>query len=140
MSDEETTSIKVAGIDLKGWYLAAALPVLSGISGAVYFGYDALSRFQDVEGAIEPLMNVESRVQTLEQAIQDNDVRGLSSRLSTISTQVATVLEQQRQLLELRSQVERSTTITGGLGDRLDRYDREIEDLWRAMDELAKPL
>ena len=140
MSDEETTSIKVAGFDLKGWYLAAALPVLSGISGAVYFGYDALSRFEDVEGAIEPLLSIESRVQTLEQAIQDNDVRGLSSRLSTISTQVATVLDQQRQLLELRSQVERSTTITDGLGDRLEKYNQEIDDLWRAMDELAKPL
>lgn len=140
MSDEETTSIKVAGFDLKGWYLAAAVPVLSGISGAVYFGYDALSRFESVESAIEPLMSVESRVQTLEQAIADNDVRGLASRLSSISTQMATILEQQRQLLELRSQVERSTTITDGLGERLDRYNQEIEDLWRAMDELARPL
>lgn len=140
MSDEETTSIKVAGFDLKGWYLAAAVPVLSGISGAVYFGYDALSRFESVESAVEPLMGLESRVQTLEQAIQDNDVRGLASRLSGISTQMTTILEQQRQLLELRTQVERSTTITDGLGDRLDRYNQEIEDLWRAMDELAKPL
>lgn len=140
MSDEETTSIKVAGFDLKGWYLAAAVPVLSGISGAVYFGYDALSRFESVESAIEPLMSVESRVQTLEQAIADNDVRGLASRLSSISTQMATILDQQRQLLELRSQVERSTTITDGLGERLDRYNQEIEDLWRAMDELARPL
>lgn len=85
-------------------------------------------------------MGLESRVQTLEQAIQDNDVRGLASRLSGISTQMTTILEQQRQLLELRTQVERSTTITDGLGDRLDRYNQEIEDLWRAMDELAKPL
>jgi len=140
MADEEATSIKIGGFDLKGWYLAAAVPVLSGISGAVYFGYDALSRFQSVESSIEPLMGVESRVQTLEQAIQDNDVRGLASRLSEISTQMATILEQQRTLLDIRSKVERSTTITDGLGTKLDRYDQEIEDLWRAMDELAKPL
>jgi hypothetical protein len=137
MSDEGT-SLKIAGFNLSGWAMAAAIPVLSSISGAVYFGYDALSRFNDVEAAVEPLMDMESRVQTLEQAIADNDVRGLASKLSKISTQMATILDQQKTLLDMRSKVERSTTITDGLGDKLDRYNTEINDLWKAFDEAVK--
>lgn len=137
MSDEGT-SLKIAGFNLSGWAMAAAVPVLSSISGAVYFGYDALSRFNDVEAAVEPLLEMDSRIQTLEQAIADNDVRGLSSKLSQISTQMSTILDQQKTLLDLRSQVEKSTTITDGLGDKLDRYNREIDDLWKAFDEAVK--
>lgn len=140
MSDEAETSIKVAGFDLKGWYLAAALPVLSGISGAVYFGYDALSRFNGVEEAVAPLLDMDSRIQTLEQAIADNDVRGLASRLSNISTQMTTVLEQQRDLLDLRSKVERAELLTNGVGERIDALKRDLDSTWDAIDALEKPL
>lgn len=138
MSDDENTSIKIAGFNLSGWVMAAAIPVLSGISGAVYFGYDALSRFNAVEESVEPLLDMDSRIQTLEQAIQDNDVRGLSSKLSQISTQMVTILEQQKTLLDMRSRLDRSITITDGLGDKLDKYDTEINDLWKAFDEAVK--
>ena len=140
MSDEGETSLKVAGFDLKGWYLAAALPVLSGISGAVYFGYDALSRFNGVEEAVAPLLEMDSRVQTLEQAITDNDVRGLASRLANISTQMTTVLEQQRALLDLRSKVERSELITNGIDDKIKALKADIDSTWDAIDALEKPL
>jgi hypothetical protein len=77
-------------------------------------------------------------VQALEQAIQDNDVRGLAPKLSSIGTQMQTILEQQKALLDLRSSVEKSDAITSGLKDKLDKYDRDIEDLWKAMDDLSK--
>lgn len=139
MADEEEsgTSLKIAGFNLSGWAMAAALPVLSGLSGAIYFGYDALSRFNAVEQAVEPLLDLDGRVQALEQAIADNDVRGLSASLSQIQTQMATILDQQRTLLDLRSRIERSTTITDGLGTKLDTYQTEINDLWKAFDELS---
>lgn len=139
MADEEEggTSLRIAGFNLSGWVMAAAVPVLSSISGVVYFGYDALSRFNAVEESVEPLLGLDGRVQALEQAIADNDVRGLAGALAQIQTQVATVLEQQRTLLDLRSRIDRSTTITDGLGDRLDTYQTEINDLWKAFDELS---
>jgi len=139
MADEEEsgTSLRIAGFNLSGWAMAAAIPVLSSISGAIYFGYDALSRFNAVEESVEPLLEMDSRVQALEQAIADNDVRGLSSSLSQIQTQMATVLEQQRTLLDMRSRIERSSTITDNLGDDLDRMKTEINDLWKAFDELS---
>lgn len=137
MSDDET-SVKVGGFNLSGWALAVAVPVLSSVSGAVYFGYDALSRFNNVEAAVEPLLDLESRIQTVEQAIADNDVRGLSSKLSQISTQMATILEQQKTLLDMRSKLDRSVAVTDGLGDKLDKYQTEINDLWKAFDEAVK--
>jgi ABC-type transporter Mla subunit MlaD len=48
-----------------------------------------------------------------------------------------TILEQQKTLLELRSQVEKSTTITDSLGDKLDVYQQEIDDIWDAYDSLV---
>jgi hypothetical protein len=51
-----------------------------------------------------------------------------------------TILEQQRELLDLRQRVERASTITDNLNDGLSRYNTEIEDLWRAVDALNQPL
>jgi hypothetical protein len=34
--------------------------------------------------------------------------------------------------------VEKSATVTDGIGDKLDTYEVEIEDLWSAFDDLVK--
>ena len=113
---------------------------MSGISGTIYVGYDTVNRFWAVEESVNGVLGVESRVQTLEQAIQDNDVRGLAGKLSSISTQMGTILEQQKALMDLRSMVEKSDGVTSSLQGKLEKYDAEIEDIWKAIDELAKPL
>lgn len=148
----EDAELKLGGFTFKGWYIAAALPILSGLSGAIYYGYDTVQRFYAVEEGIETVVAksdafdstsvaLSSRIQALEQAVQDNDVRGLNTRLSQISTQMQTILEQQKTLLDLRTKVERSTTITDSIGTKLDIYDQEIEDIWKAYDSLVdKPL
>ena len=78
-----------------------------------------------------------SRIQTLEQAIADNDVRGLNQKLAQLTTNMQQILEQQKILLDLRSQVDKATTITDGLGDTLDVLQTEVDDIWKAYDELA---
>ena len=141
--------IKAGGVSFKAMYLTIAVPVLSAISGAIYFGYDAVKRFEIVEadngqyavgigelGSQDTL--ILSRVQSLEQAMQDNDVRGLAPRLTEISTNMTTIMEQQTDLLDLRSKVEKAETITDNIGDKLDTYNTEITDLWRAFDEAVK--
>ena len=144
----EEAEVKVGGFTFKGWYIAAALPILGSLSGGIYYGYDTLQRFYAVESGIETVVKksgsfdskaseLSSRIQTIEQAVADNDVRGLNSRLAEISTQMQTILEQQRTLLDLRSQVERSTTITEGIGDSLDVIQTEIDDIWNAYDSLV---
>ena len=144
----EEAEVKVGGFTFKGWYIAAALPILGSLSGGIYYGYDTLQRFYAVESGIQTVVKksgsfdskaseLSSRIQTIEQAVADNDVRGLNTRLSTISTQMQTILEQQKELLDLRSQVERSTGITDSLGDKLDKYQTEIDDIWKAYDSLV---
>jgi len=138
----------IGGFNVKGWMVAVGVPVLSSISGGIYFGYDTLNRFFDAEAGVEEaLVGVEtlqsstadlsSRIQTLEQAIQDNDVRGLNTKLAQLGTNMQQILEQQKVLLDLRSQVDKATTITSGLGDTLDTLKTEIDDIWKAYDELV---
>ena len=204
----------IGGFNVKGWMVAVALPVLSTVSGGVYFGYDTLNRFYGVEGGVgEALGNtstnakqiadlqksltklsndtarertanktfaanqlttasqairkelqevetnlsdnsvakmqqlterlttldstVTSRIQTVEQAIIDNDVRGLNSKLAQLATNMQQILEQQKVLLDLRSQVDKATTITDGIGDKLDVIQTEIDDIWKAYDDMV---
>jgi hypothetical protein len=182
----------VGGYNIKGWMVAVAVPVLSTISGGVYFGYDTLNRFYGVEAGVEESLErvdeldskagdmdrritavdtsaernltevnnnlsgeivaldsmlltksqeleakLVSRIQTLEQAIADNDVRGLNQKLAQLTTNMQQILEQQKILLDLRSQVDKATTITDGLGDTLDTLQTEVDDIWKAYDELA---
>jgi hypothetical protein len=47
------------------------------------------------------------------------------------------ILEQQKVLLDLRSQVDKATTITDGIGDKLDVIQTEIDDIWKAYDEMS---
>ena len=48
------------------------------------------------------------------------------------------ILEQQKVLLDLRSQVDKATTITDGIGDKLDVLQTEVDDIWKAYDEMVK--
>ena len=85
--------------------------------------------------------DITSRIQTVEQAIIDNDVRGLNSKLAQLATNMQQILEQQKILLDLRSQVDKATAITDTIGDKLDVIQTEIDDIWRAYDSMAeKPL
>ena len=138
----------IGGYNIKGWMVAVALPVLSTVAGGVYWSYDALQRFYGVEEGIEQVAEnsasfnakaaeLTSRIQTLEQAIADNDVRGLNTKLASLSTNMTQILEQQKLLLDLRSQVDKATTVTDGLGDTLDTLETEIDDIWKAYDSLV---
>ena len=197
----------IGGFNVKGWMVAVALPVLSTVSGGVYFGYDTLNRFYGVEGGVEEALgkgstnakqiselqksltklendterertanktfaanqlttasqaianelqeaesnlneditqleaDIKSRIQTVEQAIIDNEVRGLNSKLAQLATNMQQILEQQKILLDLRSQVDKATAITDTIGDKLDVIQTEIDDIWKAYDSMAeKPL
>jgi hypothetical protein len=138
--DKEGFSFSIGGFDISGWMLAVALPVLSAIGGGAWYVFDLQSRFIAVEDSISVVLNVDGRVQSLEQAAADGDLRGLASRLSGLSTQMNTILEQQRELLDLRQRVDRAGVITDNLSQDLNRYNVEIEDLWRAVDALNQPL
>jgi hypothetical protein len=138
----------IGGFNVKGWMVAVGVPILSTISGGIYFGYDALNRFYSTEAGVEESLEgvasledttavLASRIQTLEQAIADNDVRGLNTKLAQLGTNMTQILDQQKVLLDLRSQVDKATTVTDSLDDTLDTLKTEIDDIWDAYDELV---
>jgi len=134
----DNVELKLGGFNLRTAHLLVVLPVLSAVAGGAYWGYDVLNRFLDVESGFEEVINSTSRIQALEQTVGDNNVAQLGVKLSQISTQMTTILEQQSILLDLRSKVERASTITDSIGNKLETYDSEIDDIWDAMDELYK--
>ena len=139
----------IGGYNIKGWMVAVGLPVLSSVAGGVWWSYDTLQRFYGVEAGIETVVErseefdstaaaLASRIQTLEQAVADNDVRGLNTKLAQLSTNMQQILEQQKVLLDLRSQVDKATTVTDSLDDTLNTLKTEIDDIWDAYDELVE--
>ena len=138
MADE--TELKVGGFTFKGVYLAAAIPLLGSLSGGVYYSYDVVNRFWGVEEAVNEVLEATSRIRALEQTIGDNNVSGLNTQLSQISTQMVNILEQQKTLLDLRSKVERAELITNGIDGKLEQLQDDIDSTWDAIDELGKPL
>jgi len=136
----DDTELKVGGYTFRLVHLAFALPLFSGVAGGAYWGYDVLNRFLDVESGFEEVLDATSRIQALEQTVGDNDVANLQAQLSSISTNMATILEQQRTLLDLRSAVERATLITDGIDAKLQRIQDDIDSTWDAIDALEKPL
>jgi hypothetical protein len=138
MADE--TELKVGGFTFKGVYLAAALPLLGSLSGGIYYGYDVVNRFWGVEEAVNEVLDATSRIRALEQTIGDNNVSGLNTQLSQISTQMVNILEQQKTLLDLRSKVERAELITNGIDEKMERLQVDLDSVWDAIDQLGKPL
>ena len=43
----------IGGFNVKGWMVAVGVPILSTISGGIYFGYDTLNRFYGAEAGVE---------------------------------------------------------------------------------------
>ena len=138
MADE--TELKVGGFTFKGVYLAAAIPLFGSLSGGIYYGYDVVNRFWDVEQSVTEVLDATARIQAVEQTIGDNNVSGLNTQLSQISTQMISILEQQKTLLDLRSKVERAELITNGIDQKLQRLQDDLDSVWLAIDELGRPL
>lgn len=131
-------NLTIGGFNISGIVVAIGIPVLSAVGGAVWYAADVLGRFLDVEDAITAVLEVEGRVQAVEQTVSSNGVEQLGPTLSSISTQMTTILEQQATLLNMRSQVEKASLITDGLGTRLDSIEKQMDEVWEAYDAFYK--
>lgn len=112
-------------------------------------------RFTDLrEGQGQTLQAYEVTISNMQQQLDDNNIGELQGKLSELSTNLTQIMELQRDLLPLRDRVasvEKSnseTVITvnariealANVDERLKRLQRDMDDAWRAMDELANPL
>lgn len=136
----DDVELQAGGYTFKAQHLLFAAPIVSALATGIYVSYDAYQRFLGVESGFEEVTNAISRIQALEQTVGDNNVAELGVKLSEISTQMTTILEQQKTLLDLRSKVERAELLTDGIDDKLEALQADIDSTWNAIDALEKPL
>lgn len=136
----EETSLRFGGYTFKPVHFVILGPILGGLASGIYFTYDAYNRFLSIEQSVIEVLETTSRVQALEQTIGDNDVSRLGSQLTQINTQMATILEQQKSLLDLRSKVEKAELLTNGIDRRFLDLEADLDSTWNAIDALERPL
>ncbi len=141
------------------WAASEFFSRLEALEGAVS---DATSGAAVIEGRFEDLRTAQSEtlqsyqvsISNMQQQLDDNNVGELQGKLSELSTNLSQIMELQRDLLPLRDRVaavEKSnseTVITvnakiealSNIDERMNRLQRDMDDAWTAMDELANPL
>lgn len=150
---------------MRNAYIAAAFTIVSTASGGIWAASELFSRFNALEANVDEAASTAEvmsertnaateRLKVIEQQIIDNDVGQLQGRLSELGTNLKTIMENQVQLLALKDKVSEMETITaenkiivttkveqiGDVDKRLTRIQREIDDIWKAMDALSNPL
>lgn len=113
------------------------------------------ARFNDLKADAEKqLQQYEVAIANMNQQLDDNNVSELQGKLAELGTNLEAIMKAQQDLLDLRdriSAVEKSnseTVITvnakmealSNVDDRIKRLQRDMDDAWTAMDELANPL
>ena len=163
----EATELNVGGLKLKGVYIALLFTIVSTIGGTIWTASTLYGRLESVEGDkiekkdINPLIE---QVALVEQQLKDNDISSLQGKLAQLGTNLQTIMTQQADLLAIKERVvEAEKEVTDmkatvqsaklivekvdGFNKQLNNFDtkskkleREINDIWTAMDDLANPL
>lgn len=154
----EDSELKIGGQTFKGAWIAVVLAIGSTIGGGVWTASSLYSRLESVEvRQIPDVQPMQESIQLIQQQLRDNDISQLSAKLATLGTNLATILEQQEKLLELKAEVStlskeiesmkgtvaKAEVIADDMGDiddRLKVLNREAQDLWDAVQFLSDPL
>ena len=153
--------IKLGGFTFKGIYLAIFLPIITGIGGGVWTASDFYNRINLIEnlandnsGFSANINDIEARLSSVEQSIADNDISNLQTKLAELGTNLTTIMEAQKELLDLKDQfkdidvvakenkllVESYEARIKELEKIIQIHQREVDDIWKGMDALANPL
>lgn len=153
--------IKLGGFTFKGIYLAIFLPIITGIGGGVWTASDFYNRINLIEnlandnsGFSANINDIEARLSSVEQSIADNDITNLQTKLAELGTNLTTIMEAQKELLDLKDQfkdidvvakenkllVESYEARIKELERIIQIHQREVDDIWKGMDALANPL
>lgn len=150
---------------MRNVYITAAITIVGTASGGIWGASELFSRFNALESGLDEAVStaelitersngLSERLKVMEQQLADNDIGQLQGRLSELGTNLKTIMDNQIQLLALKDKVaevekltsENNITVTTkveSLGDtdkKMVRIQREIDDIWKAMDALSNPL
>lgn len=157
----EDIELNVGGTTFKGVWIAILLSFASTIGGGIWAASEFFSRLEAQEEAVagfgpleETVAQFAIRVAGVEQSISDNDVSQLQGKLAELGTNIAQIMEQQKQLLDLRERiaaVEKSNSETvliveskvkeiDTVAGSIKSLQTEVNDLWDGLDAVANPL
>ena len=131
----EDTELKIGGVNLKGVWIAIVLSIGTTLAGGIW----AVAEFY-------------GRIESVEAAVAGSGVT--AEKLTVLGTNLETIMENQKQLLDLRDRIaEVETTTTANdllvkqfdekvksIDSRFSKINREIDDLWRGLDAASNPL
>lgn len=131
----EETELKIGGVNLKGVWIAIVLSIGTTLAGGIW----AVAEFY-------------GRIESVEAAVAGNG--DTAQKLTVLGTNLETIMENQKQLLDLRdriAEVEKTTVENDllvqqfkekvdGIGGRFKKINREIDDIWKGLDALSNPL
>ena len=163
----ENIELDVGGTKFKGIWIAVLFSFASTIGGGIWAASEFFSRIeileerviesQDVSGSWEEDKKVlMSDLAVLQQQLEDNDVSSLQGKLAELGSLLGSIMERQKELLALQErlvQVEKDMTeittvvakaelITQNalqVKERIQKLEKEINDLWDGMDYLSNP-
>ena len=102
----EDTELKIGNTSFKGVYIAILLSLATTLGGGVWTASSLYSRLQDVESRYIPdIKPLEETIGLMQQQLTDNDVSQLKSKLAELGVNLKTIMEQQKDLLEIKKQV-----------------------------------
>jgi len=131
----EDTELKIGDVNLKGVWIAIVLSIATTLAGGIW----AVAEFY-------------GRIEAVESAVSSNGAT--KTKLTEVGTNLQTVLEQQKELLDMRDRIAESEKLVEtnnikmqqfeekikGLDGLFVNINREIDDLWRGMDAVSNPL
>ena len=163
----ENIELDVGGTKFKGIWIAVLFSFASTIGGGIWAASEFFSRIeileekviegQDVSGSWEEDKKVlMSDLAVLQQQLEDNDVSSLQGKLAELGSVLGSIMERQKELLALQErliQVEKDMTeittvvakaelITQNalqVKEKIQKLEKEINDLWEGMDYLSNP-
>ena len=161
----EETEINVGGVKFKGVYIAVVLGFVSTIGGTIWTASELYSRLEAVESyEIPDTTPLHEDIELIKQELEDNDVKSLQGKLAELGVNLKTIIEQQKDLLAIKERVVQAekdveamrTTVAEAklivgkvdgfenylkqFETKIEKVDKEIDDIWLGMDELSNPL
>jgi hypothetical protein len=131
----EDTELTIGGTKLRGVWIAIVLSIATTMAGGIW----AVAEFY-------------GRIEAVEAAVSGNG--DTAEKLTVLGTNLETIMENQKQLLDLRDRIAEveKTTVENDLlvkqfdekvksiDSRFAKINREIDDLWRGLDAASNPL
>ena len=131
----EDTELTIGGTKLRGVWIAIVLSIATTMAGGIW----AVAEFY-------------GRIEAVEAAVSGNG--DTTEKLTVLGTNLETIMENQKQLLDLRDRIAEveKTTVENDLlvkqfdekvksiDSRFGKINREVDDLWRGLDAASNPL